>query len=156
MVVECTIYLYCRVAEWSYHRDVFLKKKMDDQRLLSLTGETEIQGLVEKVPYDIRIVAGPLGADETDVNVLSINEAMPEFNFPKMVSALIPISVEQFDDLWNCLVYAAQVSTAKVVACLTIETLRVSGGKNYEACFVEDSPLDIVNIAWKLSVDSEQ
>jgi hypothetical protein len=156
VVVECTICLYCRVAEWSYHRTVSLDKKTDDQRLLSLTGETELQGLVEKVPYDLRIVAGPLGADEIDVNILSIDEAMPEFNYPKMVSALIPVPVEQFDDLWNCLFYAAKVSTAKVIACLTIETLRLSGDENYEVCFVEDSPLDIVNLAWELSVGGEQ
>lgn len=155
-MVECTICLYCRVMEWSYHRTVSLDKKTDDHRLLSLTGETEFEGLVEKVPYDIRIVAGPLSADKTDVNVLSIDEAMPEFNYPKMVSALIPVPVEQFDDLWKCLSYAAQVSTAKVIACLTIKTLRLSTGKSYEVSFAEDSPLDIVNLAWELSVGGEQ
>ena len=155
-MVECTIYLYCRVAEWSYHRGFYLNEIMNDHRLLSLTGETEFEGLVEKVPYDIRIVAGPLSADKTDVNVLSIDEAMPEFNYPKMVSALIPVPVEQFDDLWKCLSYAAQVSTAKVIACLTIKTFQIYGGKNYETSFVEDSPLDIVNLAWELSVGDEQ
>lgn len=155
-MIECTAYLYCRVAEWSYHRDVFLNKKMDDFRMLSLTGETEHQGLVEKGPYDIRVVAGPLDADETDGNVLSIIEAMPEYNFPELLTALIPVSVEQFDDLRDCLSYASRVIDSKVIACLAIETFKVSGGKNHETCYVESRQWPIVDIAWKLSVGCEQ
>ena len=113
-MVECTICLYCQVTLWSYHRDVPLSEGYEESILLSLVGETEFRGFIERMPFDVRVVRGPFDAEVVDAKVLSVDDAMPEYDLPQTLSALIPAEAAQFDDLRACLFHVNQVRDSSV------------------------------------------
>lgn len=152
-MVECTICLYCPVTLWSYHRDVPLSEGSEENILLSLVGEAEFRGFIERMPFDVRVVRGPVDAEFVDAKVLSVDDAMPEYDLPQTLSALIPAEAAQFDDLRACLFYVNQVRDSSVTLCLTVEGLQKTRGGEVEERFylIEGRPARIVNFAWKLS-----
>lgn len=152
-MTECSICLQCRISEWSYHRDLSLRDPSSDERLLSLSGETEFQGFIDRMPFDIRILSGPFDTVAGDEVVLELNEAMPDYNIPQNLSALIPITASQFDDLRLCLLHVSKAPASTVSLTLTIEGLRKTRNGEERIFPIEGRKVEIVSFAWQLSSD---
>jgi hypothetical protein len=123
---------------------------------LSLTGETEYRGFIVKRPFDIRIICGPRIGDDSDAGIFELNEAMTDYDVPQNVSALIPVTENQFDDLRQCLMHSSKIQESTVSLSLTIEGLQKMSSEEETILPNEGRRMEIVNFAWQLSFEGPQ
>lgn len=155
-MTECNVCLHCRVSAWVCHRDISVSDTSIDEKLLSLTGETEFRGFIDKIPFDIRVISGPRVGDDSDARIFELNEAMNDYDIPQNVSALIPVTENQFDDLRQCMLHSSKIQESTVSVSLTIEGLQKMSVEEETILPIEGRRMEIVNFAWQLSYEGTQ
>lgn len=153
-MTECTICLHCNVSGWEYQREVLNGEHVANESLISLTGEVEYRGFVKRMPFDFRLVSGlrPSNIPElTETNVLEINDAMPQYELPESLSALIPIEEIHLQDLKECLIQSASNPSMSLSITLTVDGLKMIRRDKDLIMPIDGRTMTITSFTWNLS-----
>ena len=159
LMTECTVCLHCNVSGWEYQREILDSESSLDERLISLSGEVEHRGFVERMPFDFRLVTGLCTSNIPELsvtNVLEINEPMPEYEFPKSLSALIPVKEDQLEDLRACLIQLAANKAMSLSVTFSVDGLKMDRLDNDRIVPTEGQKMNISGFSWKLSYMGKQ
>jgi hypothetical protein len=153
-MTECTVCLHCKVSGWEYQREILSSESSLDETLISLSGEVEHKGFIERMPFDFRLVStfetsNIEGMSET--NVLEINEPIPEYELPKTLSTLILTSAKQLQDLKDCLFLLGNNSDATLSVALSINNIYMDRSDNDRVSPIAGGKMNISSFTWNLS-----
>jgi len=156
-MAECTVCLHCNVSDWEYQREILSHEASLDERLISLSGEVEHQGFIERMPFDFRLVSGLSISsipELSETNVLEINEPMPEYGFPRCLSSLIPVDEAQLEGLRESLIQLAANKAMSLSVTLTVDglkDLRKNRVDSDRIVPIEGQKMNISSFSWRLS-----
>jgi len=90
-----------------------------------------------------------------EMNVLEMNEAMPEYDIPQNIAASIPVTKDEFDDLKKCLLLASGNKNLSLEISIGIVTWIEDSWNQDKIIPVDGEPKKIIEFSWTLSSEDE-
>lgn len=160
--VECTIFLNVDVDEWTYSRELRAAGggNATHARILSLNGEVEYPGFIDRMRLHCLVTCGPNSINELAATFgnLDLHEQMEEVGLPAHASIDVVVGENEFNDLKECLAQSMDYEHSRARISFELRGLqkdpteKVNGEWKVNDTIerIEGRPLEVTGFCWEL------